>query len=84
MEEDILNYLPTLMFRGTPCTQIDKWNHIMCRKGTNKDETENWNILKFLFSQDLPDKGDPWSLENLEFLLDLNIPGLTIQNQLGN
>jgi len=51
----------------------------MCRNGTNKDETENWNILKFLFSQDLPDKGDPWSLENLEFLLDLNIPGLTIQ-----
>ena len=52
----------------------------MCRNGTNKDETENWNILKFLFSQDLPDKVDPWSLENLEFLLDLNIPGLTIQN----
>ena len=22
MEEDILNYLPTVMFRGTPCTLI--------------------------------------------------------------
>ena len=21
MEEDILNYLPTVMFRGTPCTR---------------------------------------------------------------
>ena len=52
----------------------------MYRNETNEDGTENWNILKFLISQDLPEKGDPWSLENLEFLIDLNIPGLTIYN----
>jgi len=25
MEEDILNYLPTVMFCGTPCNSGNKW-----------------------------------------------------------
>ena len=30
MEEDILNYLPTFMFRGTPSTKISDMTYILC------------------------------------------------------
>ena len=32
MEEDILNYLPTIMFRGTPCIKSSKLSYFTFKR----------------------------------------------------
>ena len=54
---------------------LKKWTLIILRNETNKDEMKNWNFLNFLLNQSLPNTDNPWSLENIEFLVELNIPG---------
>ena len=44
MEEDILNYLPTVMFRGTPCIWGKKWQlSNTCRTEINEFEQDRLN-----------------------------------------
>ena len=43
MEEDILNYLPTVRFRGTPCS----WMEIAQRRNGNNGIMDYFNWFKF-------------------------------------
>ena len=56
MEEDILNYLPTVMFRGTPCmsiVQITMAPFAWSSMNVNNFENSLFSIAWFLYKSDL-------------------------------
>ena len=56
MEEDILNYLPTVMFRGTPCmsiVQITMAPFAWSSMNVNNFENSLFSIAWFLYKSDM-------------------------------